>query len=331
MDSLAFAKTHEESWDRLDKLSRRRVLSGAESDEFAQLYQKTAGDLAVLRSQAPDPDLVLNLSAILGRARSRLTGSTFSPLNTIVKLFTVTLPLAFYRIRWWSAAVSLACIALFAAVLVSFVLHPEMLTNAGSEEQLKDYANRAFQSYYVEYDNSDFAAMVWTNNAWIALQCVAGGITGIYPLIVLFQNSVGIGQAGGILYHYGSISEFFQLILPHGQLELCAIFIAGAAGLKIFWAWVSPGRQPRRDSLATEGRQTMMVGFGLIIVLFISGLVEGFVTPSALLPWPLKIAIGTVVLLMFWAWVIAYGRRAVKRGFSADQSAQEIGWTVTYN
>ncbi|MFC5370587.1 stage II sporulation protein M [Arcanobacterium bovis] len=330
MDSLAFAKTHQESWDRLDYLSRRRVLSGRESDEFAQLYQKTAGDLAVLRSNAPDPDLILNLSAILGRARSRLTGTTFSPVKAVTTWFTITLPLAFYRIRWWSAAVSLACVALFMAVLVTFIFNPHLLTNVGSEETLKNYANNAFQAYYVEYSNSDFTAMVWTNNAWIALQCVAGGVTGIFPLFVLFQNSTQVGQAGGILYHYGSIGEFFQLILPHGQLELCAIFVAGAAGLKIFWAWVRPGRRPRSEALAAEGRQTMLVGFGLIIVLFISGLIEGFVTPSHL-PWGLKIAIGSLALIGFWAWVLYFGRRATKRGFSADQSVKDVGWSIAYS
>ncbi|MBM7824890.1 putative membrane protein SpoIIM required for sporulation [Arcanobacterium pluranimalium] len=330
MDSLAFAKTHQESWDRLDYLSRRRVLSGSESDEFAQLYQKTAGDLAVVRAHAPDPDLILKLSAILGRARSRLTGTTFSPIKAITTLLTVTLPLAFYRIRWWSAVVSLACVALFTAVLVTFIVNPDLLANVGTERELNNYANKAFQAYYVEYSNSDFAAMVWTNNAWIALQCVAGGVTGFFPLIVLFQNSTQVGQSGAVLYHYGSISEFFQLILPHGQLELCAIFVAGAAGLKIFWAWVNPGRRPRTEALAKEGRQTMMVGFGLILVLFISGLIEGFVTPSQL-PWGVKIAIGSIALLGFWAWVIFFGRRASKRGLSADQSQKEVGWSIAYS
>ena len=63
-----------------------------------------------------------------------------------------------------------------------------------------------------------------------------------------------------------------------------AIFVAGGAGLKIFWAWVAPQGTTRSRALAREGLSLITVAIGLVGVLGVSGLVEGFVTPSGL-PW----------------------------------------------
>ncbi|XCB29533.1 stage II sporulation protein M [Arcanobacterium hippocoleae] len=123
---------------------------------------------------------------------------------------------------------------------MSHILNPNLIAALGSPEQLDHYAKVAFEAYYSEYTHADFTVLVWTNNAWIALQCVASGVTGIFPLYVLWSNSVSVGQAAAVLSSRDMLGEFFQLIGPHGQLELFAIFIAGAAGMRLFWAWVRP-------------------------------------------------------------------------------------------
>ena len=43
---------------------------------------------------------------------------------------------------------------------------------------------------------------------------------------------------------------FFGLIMPHGLLELTAVFVAAGVGLRLFWAWVAPGDRTRSQSLA---------------------------------------------------------------------------------
>ena len=91
-----------------------------------------------------------------------------------------------------------------------------------------------------------FAGTVWTNNAWIAAQCVLFGITGVWPLMVLVQNAVGVGTAAAVMFAFDRGDVFLLYILPHGLLELTCIFVAGAAGLHIFWAWVAPGRRIAR-------------------------------------------------------------------------------------
>ncbi|UNX55806.1 stage II sporulation protein M [Georgenia sp. TF02-10] len=317
MDADAFAAVHGPEWERLATLTRQRRLTGAEVDELVRLYQTTAGHLSAVRTAAPDPHLVGRLSTLVGQARGRVAGSHELRLTDVGRFFTAHLPAAFYRVRWWTVGVMVAWVGLAVVVGAYTAATPAALAGLGSPAELTEYAEEAFAAYYSNYPAPDFAAQVWTNNAWIAAQCIGLGITGVFPLYVLFTNAVGVGGAGAIMATYGSLPVFFGLILPHGLMELTAIFIAGGTGLKLCWTALVPGRRTRSRALAEEGRSLVIVAVGLVLVLAVSGLVEGFVTPSAL-PTAAKIAIGAAVLAGYWTYTLVLGRRAVVAGETGD-------------
>lgn len=321
MDLDAFATLHGGTWTRLEALADRRRLTGAEADELVRLYQVVATHLSTVRSAAPDPSLVSRLSEILGKARAAITGSHDPSWRDALRFFVVVLPAALYRVRWWTLGVALASIALAVATGVHVFTSPEAQAMMGSPGELRQYAETEFANYYTNHPPSSFTAMVWTNNAWIAAQCVAFGVTGVWPVFVLVSNAVNVGGAGAVMALHGGLDEFFQLILPHGLLELTAVFVAAAAGLKIFWTVVDPGGRPRGRAVSEEGRALFSVAIGLVAVLGVSGLVEGFVTPTAL-PWGVKIAIGAVVWLLFWVYVFALGRPAVRAGETGGLRAE---------
>src|SRR5262249_29379146 len=134
---------------------------------------------------------------------------------------------------------------------------------------------------------------------------------------VLLGNAVNIGIDGGLMFSHGRGVEFFALILPHGMLELSAVFLAAAAGLRLGWQVIDPGPRPRAQALAAEGRETMTIALGLIVVLLVSGLIEAFVPPSPLATWA-RILIGACVEAAFLGYVIVLGRRATAAGLSPD-------------
>jgi len=322
VDLDAFTAVHSPEWDRLKELSRRRRLDGAEADELVRLYQAVATHLSTVRSAAPDPVLVTRLSDLLTRARTRIAGAHEPAWSDVVRFATVSVPAALYRVRWWTLAVTLGFLAVAVVSGVHVATAPGALDAMGTPSEREQYVYEAFASYYDP--GASFAAMVWTNNAWITAQCIAFGITGIWPVMVLFQNAVGIGSIGGMMAAYGELDLFLQLIAPHGLLELTAVFVAGGAGLKIFWSMVDPGPRRRAVALAQEGRALITVVVGLVGALALSGLVEGFVTGSNL-PWSLKIVIGAMVLGVFWAYVLLLGRRAVRAGETGDLDADRAG------
>jgi hypothetical protein len=107
-------------------------------------------------------------------------------------------------------------------------------------------------------------------------------------------------------------------------LELTCIFVAGAAGLHIFWAWVAPGARSRGEALAQEGRSLATVAIGLVLALALSGVVEGFVTPQPW-PWPVKIGLGALALGVFLFYMLVVGHRAHRRGETGDLTEYEAG------
>ncbi len=313
MDLDAFSAVHGGTWARLDELAKRRRLTGAESDELVRLYQEVATHLSTVRSVAPDPAVVSRLSDILGRARNAISGSTTLSWRSGARFLTVVLPAALYRTRWWSVGVTAASLVLGTVAGLYAYTHPAVLDRLGTPAERREYAQQAFANYYSEHPHASFAAQVWTNNALIAAMCIVLGITGVGVLWVLLQNVVNVGVSGAMMAEQGAGDVFFQLILPHGQLELMCVFVAAGAGLKLFWTVVAPGGRPRGRAVADEGLALFTVALSLGIGLLVSGLIEGFVTPSGL-PWGVKIAIGTVALAAFWAYTIVLGRRAAHDG-----------------
>lgn len=325
MDTDAYAAAHKGQWELTEKLSRRARLSGAEADELARLYHATSRDLSLMRTHAPDPHSVSQLSILLAQARVRLTETDNFSLAAVARFFVVVLPLAFYRVRWWTLLTAALFTVIAVASGVAFYQTPALQAELGPPSALKQYAQQDFTSYYTVFPSADFATQVWTNNSWVAALCVATGITGIGPLFVLYQNAKGVGQAGAVLTMFDRMDVFFLSILPHGLLELTAIFVACGAGLALFWAWVSPGTISRMESMGRAGRTLALVAVGLVFVLGVSGLIEGFVTGSDL-PSAVKIGIGLVALTAYWAYTVVLGSRAARAGESGDLSEDDAGY-----
>jgi hypothetical protein len=62
---------------------------------------------------------------------------------------------------------------------------------------------------------------------------------------------------------------------------------------------------------------------GLVVVLFVSGVIEGFVTPSGL-PTEARVGIGVLAELAFLAYVFVLGRQAVARGVTGDVDSRYL-------
>lgn len=319
VDLDVFVSVHRAEWDRLEELvRRRRRLSGAEADELVDLYERVNTHLSVVRSTLPDPALVTRLSTLVARARSAVTGAHTPAWRDVARFVFVVFPAVTYRYRWWWLFTSVGCLLVSVAVAGWLVTHPQLLTEIAPPHQLEQYANDDFASYYGEHPASSFASAVWTNNVWVSAQALAFGIMlGIPTAIVLVNNMVGLGVAAAILFTFGRAEVFFGLITPHGLLELSAVFLAGAAGLKLGWSIIDPGPRRRIEALASEGRSAVSVALGLVGVLLVSGVIEAFVTPSTLPTWA-RVGIGVVAELAFLVYVFVFGRRAAAAGETGD-------------
>ncbi len=324
MDLDAYTAAHSADWERLAQLAKRRRLDGREADELIELYQSGATDLSAIKSIAGSTATGDRLSLALASARLRFTGASANLFSQLPAFFLLQLPAALYRLRWIVLAVAASTIIVATLYAVWITGNPQVLRNLGSDAQLQHYVQHDFIDYYSHNPAASFSGQVWTNNAWIAAQCIGFGITGVYVPYVLIQNAVGVGTAAGVMFAYGRGDVLFSYIVPHGLLELTSVFVAAAAGLRIFWAWIAPGPRTRGQALAEDGRALFTVAVGCAISLFVSGLIEGFVTPSGLPVW-LKIAIGALALAAFLSYMLILGGRAARAGQTGDLDEFEAG------
>lgn len=330
MDVDVFVAAHTGEWRRLEILlgrarraRRAGRLTGDEVDELLDLYARAATQLSVARAQFPDPTLLARLSTLVAGGRAAVTGGRAPAWRDAARFLTITFPAAAYdRWRWWvSVAVGFLAVTTATGVWVgqSAYVRAHLLPPSAARELVQ----RNFADYYSAHPATDFAAQVWTNNAWVtAGALVFGVLAGLPTLWLLVSTGVNTGVIGGYLAAAGKTSIFLGLLLPHGLLELTCVFVASGTGLRLGWRVIDPGPRRRVDALAAEGRSAVTVAGGLALALAVSGVIEAFVTPSGL-PTAARIGVGAVALAGFLGWVVGMGRRAVAAGETGDLRAGE--------
>jgi uncharacterized membrane protein SpoIIM required for sporulation len=323
MDVEAFVSVHQPQWDRLAQLTRRqRRLTGAEADELVSLYQRVGTHLSALRASGADPVTVGRLSGLIADARGAVTGAQAPVWRDISRYFLVSFPAALYASRRWWLSIGLLFYLVSAWIAWRIIAHPEVLDSVATPGQLQQLVDHDFANYYSENPAQDFALQVWTNNAMLCAAVLAIGVLLVPSVFVLWSNAVNLGLSAGVMIGHDKAALFFGLIMPHGLLELTAVFVAAAAGLRLGWSWIAPGARTRMQALAQTGRATVGMAIGLTVVLLVTGLIEALVTPSSLPTW-FRVGVGVAVEVGFVVYVWTLGRRAFKAGEYGDIEAPD--------
>jgi uncharacterized membrane protein SpoIIM required for sporulation len=252
VDVDAFVLAHRDTWDRLEQLVKnRRRLDGAEVDELVELYQRASTHLSMLRSASSDSALVGRLSSLVARARAAVTGAHAPLSSEFTRFWTVSFPVVAYRAwRWWLAT-AVVFFAVAALIAMWVMGSPEVQSTIGTPSELDELVNHDFASYYSEHAAAAFGLHVWVNNSWVAAKCIAFSVVLGLPIpFVLFSNAANLGVVAGLMLQAGKADVLLGLLLPHSLLEVTAVFLAGAVGMRLGWSVISPGDRPRGQVLA---------------------------------------------------------------------------------
>lgn len=317
MDIDRFLARNRSSWTRLAELTRRRgSLTASELDELVALYQRASTHLSYARTYLGDRALIAQLTRLVAGAGAVIYGTKPRSLRNAGRFFTTTFPAAVWHIRRF-VLVSLVLTFAPAVAMGAWIGTSDQALDAAAPAAVRRaYIEEDFEEYYSSAPASQFATHVTTNNIMVSVQAFAGGIfVCVLTAYILLFNGVNVGGAAGLFVAAGEQPKFWGLILPHGLLELTAVVIAGAAGLRLGWTIIDPGDRPRSVALAEEGRRAVVVVMGLALAFIVAGIIEGFVTPSPL-PTSVRVGIGVVVELAFVTYLVANGRMAKRRGFT---------------
>lgn len=321
MDIDRYMQRNEPTWRRLEELSRRGSsnlgkLSDDEVTELLSLYQRVSAQLSHARTQYADPDLNARLSQILGEARNVIYRRRGNPVRAAGRFLTETFPAAVWYSRRF-VLVTLLCFFVPAVGMGVWLANsPAALDAAVPPEVQELVAQEEFESYYSSDAAQNFAGTVTFNNIQVAFLAFALGVIPIIgPVWIIAFNGMSVGVIAAVMHRAGEGPQFWGLILPHGLLEISAILIAGAAGLRLSWALVAPGDRTRAHAFRDEGMRAVVIVMGLVMCFIVAGFIEGFVTPSGL-PTVLRVAVGVTVLAGFAAYIVLLGARAERKGLT---------------
>lgn len=315
MDIDSFIAANRPRWDRLDRLTvagERGQLSAQQVDDLVADYEAASTHLSLARSRFADRPLTAELTRRVGRARALIYGAPSGSWRDAGRFVTHAFPAAVWRARYAIAAAALLFLVPAVAMAGWLGTSSRALDVAVDPAVREAYVQQDFADYYTAQPSVQFASLVTTNNIRVAVLAFGGGVLLCAPtILVMVNNGAAVGAAAGAFAAVDELPRFFGLILPHGLLELTAVFVAGGAGLMLGWALIDPGDRPRGEALAEEGRSAVAILIGLVAAFVVAGVIEGFVTGSALPTWA-RVGIGVAAETAFVGYLLLRGPVAAR-------------------
>jgi len=315
-----FVAERQPGWNELVELSRRvrgrriRRAASGEVDRMAALLRQISGDLATARRDYPGSSVVDYLQATLTAAQSLLYRGAAPSLAGLPKFFAVGLPRRFREGGPYTAFAGLCLLAGTAAGWAAIALRPDLVGLLPSGYQASLASHHVGNSLALSGQfSSQLSAFIIQNNIRVAaLACVLGIFLGLPTVALLLMNGFQLGVLASASHSAGLDLPFWALIVPHGVIELTVICTAAGTGLRLGDALLRPGLLSRGASLTAAARPAVELALGAACLLIVAGLIEGFVTPSAL-PDQMKLLVGLVSGVALYSWLLLAGRPRARR------------------
>jgi len=302
-------------WARIDELLTRSGRSGVrnlthpELQELALLYRQTASDLATIREDASSRSLAHYLNQLLGRAHNLIYMGRRSRPSGIIKFYRETFPQIFHDTFAYTMTAFAIFWALAGAGAMLAVMNPGFQRYLLGTAMMETIEKRQMWTHSVVSIKPLASSAIMTNNLSVSFTTFALGMTaGIGTVFELMFNGLLLGVVGAACWEAGMSQQLWSFVVPHGVIELPAIFIAGGAGLLLAKGLLFPGTLPRRASLVREGGRAVRLVLGIIPMLIVAGTIEGFISPSEL-PISVKFGVGAGMFCL----LLLYVKRKVPR------------------
>lgn len=309
------------------KVERSGVGSLATEDvaELPRLYRYAATRLAHLETSGRDPDAARSLRALLARAHGILFHRVeHDERNVLVRMadFMMREVPRTIRAEWRPLALSFAllyglALASFVAVSADLDLAWSLLDPGAVATEIQQLQGTAegqpFRGNFVFglEDSPRFAGLIMAHNMSVGVMFFAAGLVPPLFAYVVATNGLMLGTYTAVAAHWGRGTEISSILWCHGVIELQAIVLAGAAGLVLVRGLFFPGPWTRAHALRLGARRAWRLLAPVFPLLFLSGLIEGFVSPHA--PTDVRLMVAVISGVALLAWVLLGGRTDDRR------------------
>jgi uncharacterized membrane protein SpoIIM required for sporulation len=313
MTPLKFEADHAPCWSELETaLTPVKGQAPADGARLAALYRRVCEHLALAQARAYPMHLTQRLASLTQRAHRliyRRQDHKLALRARIGRFALLGFPQAVREHRWYLLVATL----LFALPMLAvgwatwrdpgFILH---LLDA-SEVQRFDamYGDRSRALGRERSADTDWQMFGYyiMNNIGVGFRCFAAGVfAGVGSAFFLVFNGLLAGAVAGYLVAAGHAENFFSFVVTHSAFELTAIVLAGAAGLRLGYSWLAPGRRTRLEALKHAAHSAVLVIYGVVGMLVLAAAVEAFWSSARWIEPAVKYGVGALC----WALVLAY-------------------------
>ncbi|MCW9012273.1 MAG: stage II sporulation protein M [Gammaproteobacteria bacterium] len=316
MKQSAFENKNEIFWRELESRifpgSKRKLRSRqlTQLDQhFPEQYRRLCHHLALARSRHYSPVLVNRLEKLVTACHQMFYQRKTHILSSILLYITGGFAQSVRNEIRWVMLSAMLFFGSFLAMLITLQYEPDMVYTVLDGQQIaemeamydptQDRIGRERQS---DTDFQMFGFYIF-NNTSIGLRTFASGLLfGVGSVITLLFNGLVIGSVAGYLTFLGYTSSFWSFVAGHSAMELMAIVLSGAAGFKLGFAIISPGRKSRLRSLRDHAREAIYMMYGVALMFFIAAFIEAYWSSITSIAPVIKYTVG----ILFWILLLLY-------------------------
>ena len=280
MKEELFINIHNKHWEELEQLHVKveqkglKALPSPQVRRFLHLFRQISHHLAYVRTFYPKSSLEIYLNTLIAKCHNHVYAVKKVTPSDFYKFLILGFPTLLKECRIY---ILMSFLFFIAGVLIGFlpVLYDPSNANLFLPNNLID-AMKNNQIGAKSWDYPLMSSIIMANNIAVSLKAFVFGITaGVGTIFVLMQNGMLLGALASIVFQYNDAVKFWSLILPHGIIELTAIFISGGAGLMITKGLLIPGELSRKHALIFYSKKSVSLVLGSAFMLVIAGVIEG--------------------------------------------------------
>jgi uncharacterized membrane protein SpoIIM required for sporulation len=326
MTPLQFEQSHQQEWTELQTLLaqlhksvRGRAADGKPiaGERVAALYRRSCEQLALARERAYPTYLTDRLEQLTADAHQLIYQHAELGWSRLRHMVAYDFPRA---VRAHSTYVWIA-LGVFAipTVVLGFVVYfrPELIlsvidpaTAAGFQDMYSQNAESIGRVREAQNDWVMFGFYI-RNNIGVAFQCFAGGLfAGLGSLFFLAFNGAYSGAIAGYLTARDLGATFYSFVVTHAAFELTAIVLSGAAGLRLGYSLLAPGRYTRQQSLVHAAREAAVIIYGVMALLLVAAGIEAFWSSAKWIPPEMKYGVAAICWIAVISYLTLQGRGA---------------------
>lgn len=307
MKEAIFIKHNSERWRSYEETQTD------DPDELTQRFIALTDDLSYARTFYPGSQVLKYLNGLTSQLHRHLYANQQTDGGRMKAFWLHELPSLAYRVRYY---LFYAFLFFFVAVLIGSLsaAHDETFLRLIVGDQ---YVNQTLENIkkgdplaiYKSASSGDMFIAITINNIKVSFMAFAAGLFfSAGSVFVMVQNGIMLGAFQYFFFERGLLLESILKIWIHGTLEIAAIVIAGAAGLRMGNSLIFPGTYSRLESFKHGANEGMKLVIGLVPIFVTAGFLESFITRLTLPIWASCLIIGVSAVFIVWYFVI-YPRR----------------------